>query len=46
MKQIMDITPENKDSIGNDPIIVKDVWIANDMLNFKIRYWGEIKCIT
>ncbi len=41
LKQIMDITPENEDSIGNDPIIVKDVWVANDMVNFKIKYRGE-----
>ena len=37
----MDITPENEDSLGNDPVIVKDVWLANNMLNFKISYWGN-----
>ena len=37
----MDITPEKEDSIGNDPIIVKDAWIANNMLNFKLKYWGR-----
>ena len=41
LKQIMDITPEKEDSIGNDPIIVKDTWIANNMLNFKLKYWGR-----
>ena len=41
LKQIMDITPEKEDSIGNDPIIVKDTWIANNMLNFKLKYWGS-----
>ncbi len=43
LKQIIDLTTENKDSIGDDPIDVKEVWVANDMLNFKIKYWGENK---
>ncbi len=41
LKQIMDVTPENEDSIGNDPIVVKNVWIANNMLNLKLKYWGR-----
>ena len=41
MKGILDITPENEDSIGSDPIIVKDVWITNNLLNFKFKYWGQ-----
>lgn len=41
LKQIMDITPENEDSLGNDPIVVHDVWLANDMINFKLKYWGK-----
>ncbi|MDX1283993.1 MAG: NigD-like C-terminal domain-containing protein [Draconibacterium sp.] len=40
LKDIMDITTENADSVGNDPIIVKDVWMSSGMLNFKIKYWG------
>ncbi|HZL08862.1 MAG TPA: NigD-like C-terminal domain-containing protein [Prolixibacteraceae bacterium] len=39
-KGILDITPEIEDSIGNDPIRVKDKWIKNDMLNFELQYWG------
>lgn len=41
MKGILDITPENADSIGNDPVLVKDVWMTDSLLNFKIKYWGD-----
>lgn len=41
LKQIINVTPENEDSIGNDPIIVRDVWIANNMINFQLKYWGR-----
>ena len=40
-KGILDITEENQDSIGNDPIVVKEWWIANDMLNFQLKYYGR-----
>ncbi|MCY1720097.1 NigD-like protein [Prolixibacteraceae bacterium Z1-6] len=40
MKGIMDITTENEDSIGNDPIIVQDYWVADSLLSFKLKYWG------
>ncbi len=40
MKDIIDITAENQDSIGNDPIIVRNVWLSDSLLNFKIKYWG------
>lgn len=40
MKGILDITEENEDSIGNDPVIVNDVWMTDSLLNFKIKYWG------
>lgn len=40
MKGILDITPENQDSIGNDPVIVTDCWMTDSLLNFKIKYWG------
>lgn len=40
MKGIMDVTPENEDSIGNDPIIVEDFWMTDSLLNFKLKYWG------
>jgi hypothetical protein len=41
LKGILDITEENQDSIGNDPIIVKDVWQTDSLLNFEIKYWGR-----
>jgi hypothetical protein len=40
MKDIIDITPENQDSIGNDPVIVRDAWVTDSLLTFKIKYWG------
>jgi hypothetical protein len=42
-KGILDITPAIEDSIGNDPIQVKDKWIKNNMLNFELKYWGGSK---
>jgi hypothetical protein len=42
-KGILDITEANKDSIGNDPVIVQEVWMANDLLNFQLKYWGRNK---
>jgi hypothetical protein len=41
LKGILDITEENQDSIGNDPIIVKDVWMTDSLLNFELKYWGR-----
>lgn len=43
MKGIMDITPENEDSIGNDPIIVQNAWITDSLLSFRLKYWGYNK---
>ncbi|MCK5730460.1 MAG: NigD-like N-terminal domain-containing protein [Draconibacterium sp.] len=40
MKDVMDITPEIEDSIGNDPIVVVDYWMTDSLLSFKLRYWG------
>ena len=40
-KDILDITPDNQDSIGNDPVIVKDCWMTDSLLNFEIKYWGR-----
>ncbi len=41
LKGILDITEENQDSIGNDPIIVKDCWMTDSLLNFELKYWGR-----
>jgi hypothetical protein len=43
LKGIMDITPENQDSIGNDPVIVQDCWVTDSLLNFELKYWGRYK---
>lgn len=40
-KGILDITPANEDSIGNDPVLIVDHWTANNLLNFKLKYWGD-----
>ena len=40
MKNIIDITSENADSIGNDPVIVREAWVTDSLLNLKIKYWG------
>ncbi len=40
MKGVMDVTPENEDSIGNDPVIVQDYWMTDSLLTFKLKYWG------
>ena len=39
-KGILDITPAMEDSIGNDPIFVKDYWLKNNMLNLELQYRG------
>ena len=41
LKGILDITGENQDSIGNNPIIVKDCWMTDSLLNFELKYWGR-----
>ncbi len=41
MKGILDITTENQDSIGNDPIIVEEHWVTNNLLNLQLKYWGR-----
>lgn len=41
MKGVMDVTPENADSLGYDPIIVDEYWLEDSLLTFKLQYWGE-----
>ncbi|WP_372776582.1 NigD-like C-terminal domain-containing protein [Mangrovibacterium sp.] len=40
-KGVLDITSEIEDSIGNDPIHVKEVWTKDHMLNFQLQYYGN-----
>jgi hypothetical protein len=43
-KGILDLTPAIEDSLGNDPIVVKDFWISkNQMLNVRLLYYGNYK---
>lgn len=37
-KNIIDLTTENKDSIGNDPIKITRYWIGDDYLNIEFEY--------
>ena len=39
-KGILELTPAIEDSIGNDPIHVKDHWLKDNMLNFELQYRG------
>ncbi len=43
MKGIIDITEAIEDSIGNDPIIVQEHWVSNNLLNLQLKYWGYNK---
>lgn len=42
-KPVIELNEQNQDSIGNDPIIVKDIWVGADYLNisFLFNYNGE-----
>lgn len=43
-KDIFFITPETLDSIGNDPIGIKNIWISSNYLNIQFYYRGYNKC--
>lgn len=42
-KQAIELNAENQDSIGNDPVKVKDIWVGGDYLNvsFLFNYGGD-----
>ncbi len=42
-KGILTMTTAMEDSIGKNPIHVKDKWIKNNMLNFELQYRGGSK---
>ncbi|HOY50748.1 MAG: NigD-like N-terminal domain-containing protein [Prolixibacteraceae bacterium] len=43
-KGIIDLTPAMEDSIGNDPVIVEDIWVSrNQLLNMELKYFGRNK---
>jgi hypothetical protein len=40
-KPVIDITSENADSIGNDPIAVNRIEIVNNLMNLSFSYYGS-----
>ncbi len=42
-KNIFNITTATQDSIGNDPIAIRDMWVTNDYLNVEFIYPGYSK---
>jgi hypothetical protein len=42
-KPIFEITPETEDSIGNDPVEVRQMWIGRDYLNVEFVYYGAYR---
>lgn len=39
-KGIFKITPETKDSIGDDPIEISNIWVGSHYLNIEFNYYG------
>jgi len=42
-KGIFNVTPATQDSIGNDPIHIRDLWIGSDYLNIRFTYKAQGK---
>jgi len=42
-KEIIPLTYENSDSLGNDPVKISDIWISNNILNIEFYYTGGEK---
>lgn len=42
-KDITNLTEENSDSIGNDPVKVDKAWMTNNYLSFRFKYYGGSK---
>jgi hypothetical protein len=44
-KDIIQLTEINQDTIGNDPVFVKDenIWIKNNYINFIFSYYGSYR---
>ncbi|MFN8206186.1 MAG: NigD-like C-terminal domain-containing protein [Bacteroidales bacterium] len=39
-KPVKEITAENSDSVGNDPMAVRNIWLAKDFLNLSFGFYG------
>ena len=43
-KQAIELNAENQDSIGNDPVRIKDIWVGGDYLNISFLFnYGGVK---
>lgn len=42
-KPVIELTTANADSIGNDPLVITDAWIASDHLNIEFEFLGNSK---
>jgi hypothetical protein len=42
-KPVIKLTTANADSIGNDPLVITDAWIASDYLNIEFEFLGDSK---
>ena len=43
-KQVVDLTDENAEMIGDDPVIINDMWVGGDFLNVSFRFnWGGVR---
>ncbi|MBN1768510.1 MAG: NigD-like N-terminal domain-containing protein [Prolixibacteraceae bacterium] len=42
-KEIIEATEANADSLGNDPVIIDDIWLSNGILNIEFRVWGNVR---
>lgn len=40
-KDVVELTDENEDSLGNAPVAITDLWVVNDMLNIEFEYHGD-----
>jgi len=39
-KNIIELTPSNNDSLGNDPVHIDDIWKSNNKLNIEFSFLG------
>jgi len=40
-KPVIELTDQIADSIGNDPMTVRDIWLAKDYLNLNFEFYGN-----
>jgi hypothetical protein len=42
-KNVIEGNEANSDSLGNDPVIIDDIWLTGDILNIEFRIWGNVR---